>query len=420
MSLINFGAGLSAAGSAVATFAGNAGMAEQKAALEKQQMTLADQLTTARETTLAHVQGAEARDTATTTAEAQGGQARKTDQFANELPMTAAQKATADVAAGTLAETKEHNRAEENKPISGGFTGSFLVRNKTTGEWEPKNITGANTPITVDKESNNLSAQTGLSAQAIGMMTGQTKGQRTSPQQNAVLQKEITDWGVKNNINTSTMLPQVEAAFHVLTNNIQRNNQGIILEKEIDGSIDNAKALADDIGQGRIKMANVVNLWAGKEVNDPKATQVADQLGRLREELAGYNAVASGHLMQNGTPAPTPENFHQAEATITNGINSGSLEALRQSIALSAAKNRNVLESTIDDANRSYYKLFGAEYHAPKRGESDGGDQPAPGNAAPAAAPAPKAVAPGTLLGKTPDGRDVIAGPDGKPHVRDQ
>lgn len=429
MSLLNWGAGLSAAGSAVASFAGNAGIAQQKADLEKQQAILADQLVTTRENNLAHVQGNEARQTATTTAGAQGDQSRQTAKFDNELPLTAAQKATVDNAAGTLAETTRHNKADESKPISGGYTASFLVRNPTTEKWELQNAATSAAPIEVDKNSDNLSAQTGLSSQAINMMTGQTKGQRVSAQQNAALQKEITEWGIKNNLNTSTMVPQAEAAFHVLQNNIQRNNQGTILEKEIDGTIENAAQIADDIKQGRINMANVVNVWAGKQVNDPKTIQAADQLGRLRNEIASYNAVAGGHLMQNGTPEPTPADFKEAESTITNGINSGGLKALQQSIAMSAAKNRNVLEESIHEANRSYYKLFGATYRPPASTveQSGGGGANAAGapttggsGGAPAASASPKTPIPGTLLGKTPDGRDVIAGPDGTPHVRDQ
>lgn len=49
MSLINLGAGLSAAGNALSTFAGNAGLTAQKAELEKQQAILADKLATTRE-----------------------------------------------------------------------------------------------------------------------------------------------------------------------------------------------------------------------------------------------------------------------------------------------------------------------------------------------------------------------------------
>jgi hypothetical protein len=364
MSLLNFGGGLAAMGQSVAAFAGNAAMAQQKSDLEKQQAVLADQLATTRETTLAHVQGGEARQTAVETAGAQGAQVRETADHENKLPMTAAQQATTDNATATLKETTRAHIAEENKPISGGYTGSFLVKDPAApGGYRQVSATATSTPITIDKESNNLSAQTGLSNAAINVMTGQTKGQRFSAQQSAAVQKEITDWGVKNGINTATMLPQAAAHSKIIEFNLTRNNQANILENEMSGTIDSAADIVDQIGAGRVKMVDVLAVWGGKQVNDPNALKAADQLGRLRNELAGYNAVAGGNLMENGTPRPTPEDFHNADATISNGISSGGLKALQQSVAQSAAKNRNVLDKAIDDASAAYYALFGATYH---------------------------------------------------------
>ena len=110
-------------------------------------------------------------------------------------------------------------------------------------------------------------------------------------------------------------------------------------------------------------MANVLQIWGGKQINDPKTIQAADQLGRLRNELAGYNAVAGGHLMQNGQPEPSPADFRDAEQTISNGINSGGLKALAASVKMSAEKNSSVLQNSIDSANQDYFNLFGAKYH---------------------------------------------------------
>lgn len=130
MSLLNWGAGLSAAGSSVATFAGNAGMAQQKADLEQQQTRLADQLATTRETALAHVRGGEERLTGTANAEAVGGQQRATQKAANELPMTAEQTAV-------LGETSKHNRNTEEASAwveSRDALGNPFLIQKMTGE----------------------------------------------------------------------------------------------------------------------------------------------------------------------------------------------------------------------------------------------------------------------------------------------
>jgi hypothetical protein len=122
------------------------------------------------------------------------------------------------------------------------------------------------------------------------------------------------------------------------------------------------------MGQGRLSFVNGIAMWGGKQTNSDAAIQAADQLARLRDEVAGYNAVAGGHLSQNGTPEPTPKNYQDAEKTIADGINGGGLQALQKSIAMSAVKNRNVLEDSIHSANEQLFSLFGAKYHRPTGG----------------------------------------------------
>lgn len=386
-SLLN---GFSQMGKSIQQFAGAAGLAQQKADLEKEQTEFANTLREGSETRLAAVQGDQQRQTTTLSATLQGDQARQTAQFANDLPLTEAQREENKI----KQQDADTRRMDVNKPIAGGFTGTFLIRDpkEPTGY---KVVNGSSTaPITIDKTSNNLSAQTGLSNTAIALMTGQTKGMKLNAAQTKAAQDEVTAWGVANGINTSTMLPQVEASFNVLKNNIQRNNQANILENELISSIDTASPILDDMNAGRVKFANVLDVWAGKEVNDPNTIKAADQLSRLRQELAGYNAVAGGHLMENGTPAPTPENFHEAERTISNGINSGGLNALRESVNLSASKNRAILENAIDQANKDYYKLFGATYRPPAREAGHNVTPP----------PAPEVKAPNTSSPTLPPG----------------
>lgn len=390
-------------GKAVTAFAHDAGLAEQKSELEKQQLTLASQLQEGVQTRLIPLQGDESRKTAVASAGAQGAEARSTAEFANNLPLSPAQKAENDIKQFD-ADTR---RLDADKPIAGGFTGSFLVRSKETGEWEVKGST-ASPSVEIDKNSNNLTAQTGLSQGAINIMTGQTKGQRTTAAQTKAYNDEIAKWGIANGINTNTLAPQVEAQFNVLKYNIQRNNQANILENELLASIETASPVLDAMNAGKIKIANLVDVWAGKEVNDPNTIKAADQLSRLRQELAGYNAVAGGHLMENGTPAPTPENFHEAERTISNGINSGGLKALEESVSMSAAKNRNILEKAIDNANKDYYKLFNATYRPPNRAAEAGHtDKPPPSakDKLPAGVPEGSRFSPSRKQWKAPDGK---------------
>lgn len=125
VSLLN---GFSQAGQAIAGFAGTAGLAEQKSELEKQQLMLANQLQEGTQTRLAHIQGDESRQTAVTAADAQGNATIKTQDAANKLPLSAAQKSEDDYRKGTLAETSLHNRAEEQKPIPGGYSSTFMIK----------------------------------------------------------------------------------------------------------------------------------------------------------------------------------------------------------------------------------------------------------------------------------------------------
>jgi hypothetical protein len=395
----------------------------------KQQLQLADQLTTARETTLAHVTGDESRQTATTTAEAQGGQARQTAEFDNKLPPTAAQQAANDIAKDTLVETKRKNIEEESRPIPGGFSSTFVVKDPTAQSgWKVVSAIADNKPMDADPNSNNLPAQIGLSDGAVKQLSGQTAGMRMNAAQSAKIQKEITDWGIKTGINTSTIKAQANAINKNIEFNLTRNNAANVLDKEIAGTIDNAKEFADAIkGAGKIAFVNGIAVWAGKQDNDPNAIKLADQLGRLRQEVAGYNAVAGGALLENGTPRIGPQDEKNAEALISNGISSGGLQALADSVTSSAAKNRLVLLDAIDDTNDQFYKLFGATYHPPKRNDAllnaAGAARPgaAPPPAAPPAAPggaaqpapaapppAPKGIDPTVWLHMTPEERKLF------------
>jgi hypothetical protein len=212
-----------------------------------------------------------------------------------------------------------------------------------------------------------------LSENAIRAATGQLTGRYAVP-----YNTELQNWGIKNGQNVDTLLPQAKAAFNVLQHNIQRNNQATILENELKGSADNLGPILDAAHRGGVNMANVVAAWGGKQVNDPTAIQVADQLSRYRQELAGYNAVAGGHLSQNGTPDPHPEDYAAAERVLSNGINSGNVQAVADSVAMSAQKNSKVLQTAIDQANSNYYKLFGGNYHNPQQAQSAG--QPGAGS----------------------------------------
>jgi len=216
---------------------------------------------------------------------------------------------------------------------------------------------GPQTPITLDPTSNNLSSQTGLSSGALDFMFGRatTKAANVLKGWN----KEITDWGIKNNIDTSTLRYQAPAIGKVLDQNIVRNNQANILEGEIEGSVSTLAPILDAVGRGKIAVVNKGGQWVARNLNDDNAIQAADQINRLISEVAGYNSIAGGKLNEQGGPKPGPEEYHDAAAVINTGISGGGAQSVLKSISKSAAKNRVVLLKSIDDAKRQQWEMLG-------------------------------------------------------------
>mgnify|MGYP003342930913 CR=1 FL=1 len=78
------------------------------------------------------------------------------------------------------------------------------------------------------------------------------------------------------------------------------------------------------------------------------------------------NSGAANHRGTSKQDYRTPDDFRAAENVISQGVNSGSVKAIADSVKMSAVKNSKVLQDAIDKANVDYYKLFGAAYHPPK------------------------------------------------------
>jgi hypothetical protein len=415
--LINIGGGLSAMGQSLS----DSSMFAMKNELDNQKLVLANQLQEGSQTRLENLrqsgalaqtaaQGEQERLTAPVTAEAQGSQQRQTAQYETTLPMTAAQKAQTD--ASML--SAKASMAEADRPVPSGFSMGFMARDPKTGVWGIKTIgdngalggaDGGDVPP-LDPNSNNLSSQIGLSENAIRVATGQLGGRYAT-----LYTPQLQAWGEKSGRNIDTLMPQAKAAFNVLQQNIQRNNQGTILENEIQGSVSNLSPMLDAAKRGDIRFANSAEGWVAQQANNPQATQIADQINRFRGEVAGYNAVASGHLMQNGTPDPHPDDYKSADALISNGVNSGSVKALSQSVAMSAAKNRGVLLNSIDDANKNFYGLFGAKYHTTPTAPASAESAPPAGNAASGRIPS------GWTLHQDANGNRAYVSPDGKQYI---
>lgn len=310
MSLINLGAGLSAAGSAIAGFAHDAGLAEQKSELEKQQLALADQLTTARETTLAHVQGDEARNTATTTASAQGEQTRSTAQFENTLPLTAAQKETADIQRGTLTETTRHNEFEESKPIPAGYNGSFVKDETAPGGWKQVAGTASFTP-----EMGSLMAA--LNEKGVSLPAGFRSRQQQAATFQALLDRnpdktpdEIADGIKSGQIQFGAEKKMTQAAAGIA-------GKVRVAEKEIAEFAPLIRDASTKVDRGKFVPINQLLQTADKSISDPNLKTLKIQINGM---LNAYDVLAG----RGGTDA---EKRAEAHSLLTTAESPEALEA---------------------------------------------------------------------------------------------
>ena len=218
-------------------------------------------------------------------------------------------------------------------------------------------LAGPATDIPIDPTSSNLSAQTGLSSGALDYMFGRSTT-KAAPVIKAY-NKEITDWGIKNNVDTSTLRYQAPAIGKVLDQNIVRNNQANILEQEVRTSVENLSPILDSLHRGQLAVANKGGQWVARQMNDQNSLKAADQLNRLTNEIASYNAAAGGHFNVSGAVEPTPKDYEAAASIINSGLNKGGSQAVAQSVSMSAAKNRVVLAKAIDDAKKQQWEMLG-------------------------------------------------------------
>lgn len=211
----------------------------------------------------------------------------------------------------------------------------------------------------VDPNSGSILAQTGLSMPGFLVLTGQaSKLPRDKATRDAAF-KEASAFANRTGTDVSTFGSQYEAYNNTLHSNIQRNNQMGILEGELQGTIANLKPLADQAGLGRLNIANVGSLFAGKQVNDPTVQQYRFQLKQLQSEVAGYLAAARGNIDQSGNVKTDNSDMADAADVITNGLNSGGAAGLQSAVEGTTQKAKAVLDRAAYSANKQVWGLFG-------------------------------------------------------------
>lgn len=218
------------------------------------------------------------------------------------------------------------------------------------------------TPITPDPMATGVTAAAGISLQAFNYLTQGTQSMsRMPPAQRNAIMKEANDFLNKNGLDVSTFQSQYKAQNQVVQTNIQRFANTQVASDEVKGTLNNLDATTLPTGVSNLNVANVAKIWAGQEVNDPKAYEYAGYLHELGTSLAYFYAAQQGK-----TSADIPDMTAAAE-TIKNGLAKGGIEGLRSFIDNTTTKMTKVAGDAVDSANKSVWNLFGvgAQYKTP-------------------------------------------------------
>ncbi len=293
--------------------------------------------------------------------------------------------------------------AEYNYAKANGYAGSFLeYQNQLdmqkalataaasgNGGGIPGLDTPAPTGLGADGKGGSILQATGLSYWAFkALAEGSTALARFSQQQRQAIGNEIKAWSDKNGVDISTFTAQYKGLNEVVQNNQARENNTLIAGEDVSKTADNLIAdmqAGGDIGQkslfggpvptaytkssamGTLRAANILDLMAGKQVNNEFAQKYSTDLNLLTNDLAGYLA-ASRSVGANGS-VPTPDDSDKATAAniIANGINKGGAEAFKQAIDSNKQKVVKVVSDATIDSQKKVWNLFGVgdKYAAP-------------------------------------------------------
>lgn len=261
---------------------------------------------------------------------------------------------------------QEYKYAKEND----GYTGSFLEWQRTNANLKYKDTTETDQTDLLnemDPLSGSILAQTGMSMQAFFAITGQTsKLSRDAATRRAALQ-EAEEFSVKRGVDVSTFVSQYEAHNAVLEANIKRVAMTRIMEDEIQGTLEVLRPVSQAVGNGTLKAKNVFKLFAGEQFNDPFVTQYAFHLNQLRSEIAAYNGALQGRTSNS----LTVQDYEEAERVIKQGLDSGVIDGLSDAVMNSAEKMGEVLDRSVEVAQRAVWELFGVGENFGATGSGD-------------------------------------------------
>lgn len=208
-------------------------------------------------------------------------------------------------------------------------------------------------------------AATGLSIAAFNYLTQGTASMSRMPAaQRTQIMSEAQNWLNKNGIDVSTFQSQYKSYNDVLQKNIERANQTKIMAGEVSGSTDallsvlqpDQKQFAYQVAGGKLgnlSATNVLDLLAGKQVNSAFAQKYSFQIQTMANDLAGYFAASRGNA------SPDDSDKLDAANVISNGMNSTSAQAFKESIQANEEKVAGVVNNAVTSTQKQVWGLFG-------------------------------------------------------------
>lgn len=232
---------------------------------------------------------------------------------------------------------------------------------------QPTSPNDPNATAALDPNSQSILSQTGLSVAAYNFLTQGTAAlSRLSATDRKNIMSEAQNYLNKNGVDYATFQSQYKALNDVVQKNLERANNTSIYAGEVSGTADallgviTSQDLTDlsnkgvfGIGSHQLSAQNIADLAVGKQVNNPIATKYSFQIQALANDLAGYFSAS------RGASQPETADLLAAGKVIADGMNSGSVQAFKESINTNEQKVAGVVNNAVDSTNKQVWNLFG-------------------------------------------------------------
>ena len=215
-----------------------------------------------------------------------------------------------------------------------------------------------------------LLATTGLSNDAFQyLIIGNTALTRMPDSKRTQVKNEARNFTTSMGIDEATFRQQYAAIGKTVEANTLRNNQAVVAENELSGTLSNLSDAAKAANLSSLKGLNVAKIWAGSQLNNEQSATFKFHLEQLRNEFAMYNAAVAGQIDANGNIRQIDDSDKKkADYIIQQGFASGSLAGFETALKNSTSKMGSVLKNSVDAQNKAVWNIFGVgdKYQSPQ------------------------------------------------------